>query len=207
MTTLTTAELDLLQAKASQAEAAQSGQKNYWQIYQWLGDLLQQKGVAATDSSLLWLRGATEANAGRGAFSALIRSYTETQYKLRYGTDIPGGKLQEASDKVAQNLIRDLLGANEPVWSKGVMPDITRIAFADATAVGDVLFNKDLNDTAAPPKNAAWSGSLLFSLLRSDQTNRLMQGGGDPAKIDTLNDWRDALYDLAPRKTYPLLSV
>lgn len=83
------------------------------------------------------------------------------------------------------------------------MPDITRIAFADATAVGDVLFNKDLNDTAAPPKNAAWSGSLLFSLLRSDQTNRLMQGGGDPAKIDTLNDWRDALYDLAPEKRIP----
>ena len=82
MTNLTPTELSTLQAKATQAEAAPPGQKNYWQIYQWLGDLLQQKGVAATDSALLWLRGATEANSGRGAFSALIRSYTETQYKL-----------------------------------------------------------------------------------------------------------------------------
>jgi RTX calcium-binding nonapeptide repeat (4 copies) len=194
---LTPAELDTLAVKREQAQSSQIG---YWQIYQWLGDLIQTKGATPTDSAVLWLRGATEANAGRGAFSALIRGYTESQYQLRYGTSIPTSpidKLQEASNTVAENLIKDLLGLSSDGWRKGQVPNIDRISIADATAVGDVLFGPNLghSDTdTAFTRNSAWSGSLLFSLLRSDQTNRLTQGGGDPAKIDTLNDWRDVLY-------------
>ncbi|SDE13370.1 serralysin [Paracidovorax valerianellae] len=126
--------------------------------------------------------------------ASLIRIYTETQYQLRYGTSIPLGKMQEASNAVAQNLFDDLLGRNEPRWPAGQIPDIARIGEADATAVGRILFNVDLADTgAALQQNSAWSGTLLFSLLRSDQTNRL-SSTGTLGKIDTLNDWRDVLY-------------
>ena len=176
---------------------------NYALIYKELADLLTGKySVSVTDSSVLWLRGATEANAGRGAFSALIRGYTESQYQLRYGTSIPTiptsptDKLQDASDAVAKNLLRDLTGSN-PLWLRGQMSDIKQISLADATAVGEVLFGSqlghDTNDTAFT-RNSAWSGSLLFSLLRSDQTGKLMSTGASSASIDTLNDWRDVLY-------------
>ncbi|MES2634685.1 MAG: putative Ig domain-containing protein [Pseudomonadota bacterium] len=188
---LTLQELETLEAKEVQAKAGQIG---FWEIYQWLGDLLVTKGVGPTDSSLLWLRGAAEANSGRGAFSELIRSYTTTQYQLRYGESLSAGKMQEASNAVAQNLIDDLLGRNAPVWPKGQVPDIDRIGLADATAVGQVLFNRDPSDTAAElQQNSAWSGSLLFSLLNSNQTNRLVSTGVS-GSIDTLNDVRDVLY-------------
>ena len=191
MIQLSNAEVSQFQLMRDNADVGTLG---YWEIYKALADLLQSKyAVTSTDSSILWLRGATEANADRGTFSALIRGYTESQYQLRYGIRIPAGELQKASNAVAGNFLDDLLGKNAPVWPKGQVPDINRIAFADATAVGDVLFKKP-GDTSAPPINSAWSGTLLFSLLRSDQTNRLMQGGGDPTKIDTLNDWRDVLY-------------
>ena len=190
--TLTTSELSTLQGMEAQAQSKQIG---YWQIYQWLGNLLDSKGVPATDSSSLWLRGATEANANRGAMAALIRSYTDTEYQLRYGTSIPTGKMQEASDAVAQNLLDDLLGRNPSEWPRGQVPDINRIALADANAVGEALF-KFAGDTAAPPINAAWSGTLLFGLLRSDQTGKLMSTG-DGGSIDTLNDWRDVLFSAA----------
>jgi serralysin len=63
-------------------DQADTGAIGYWEIYKAIADLLQSKySVASTDSSVLWLRGATEANAGRGAFSALIRGYTESQQK------------------------------------------------------------------------------------------------------------------------------
>lgn len=190
MTTLSETELIQLENLRTQAENHQIG---FWQIYQWLGDLLQSKGVADTDSTLIWLRGATEANYGRGAMAALIRTYTETQYRLRYGTAIPEGKLQEASDAVAGNLLRDLLGENAD-WQRGEVPDISRIGQADATAVGRVLFNADPNDSAAElQQNSAWAGTLLFTPLGSDQTGRLM-GSGAPGSIDTLGDWRDVLF-------------
>jgi VCBS repeat-containing protein len=190
---LTTTELATLEAKEIQA---QTGQIGFWEIYQWLGDLLVTKGAAATDSSLLWLRGATEANASRGAMAALIRMYTEVQYQLRYGSAMPAGKMQEASNAVAQNLIDDLMGRNAE-WPKGQVPDISRIAFADARAVGAVLFNSDLNDTAAELRqNSAWAGTLLFTMLGSDQTGRLSSTGNE-SQIDTLNDWRDVLYAFA----------
>lgn len=196
MTTLNETELNQLAGMRAQAELDQIG---YWQIYQWLGDLLVSKGVASTGSSLLWLRGATEANAGRGAMSELIRAYTDTQYQLRYGTGIPAGKMQEASNAVAENLIKDLLGLSDDGWPRGQVPDIARIAFGDAKAVGRVLFGpesgKDPGDTAFL-QNSAWSGTLLFSLLRSDQTAKLISTATTTA-IDTLNDWRDVLYAAA----------
>jgi len=191
--TLTADELTTLESLETQARAKQIP---YWQIYEWLADRLDAKGVPKFDSTLLWLRGATEANAGRGAMSELIRVYTESQHRLRYGEPVPAGKMQEASDAVAQNLIDDVLGRNQPAWPRGAVPDIARIAVGDATAVGDVLFRRVPGDTAASPTNSAWSGALLFSLLRSDQTDRLVNSG-QVGTLDTLSDIRDLLFATA----------
>ena len=78
---------------------------------------------------------------------------------------MPAGKMQEASNEIAKRLLSDLVGDNPLEWPKGQVPDIARIALADARAVGAVLFNGDLNDTAAElQQNSAWSGSLLFTV-------------------------------------------
>lgn len=191
-TILTSAELATLRAKELQAQSKQIG---FWQIYEWLADLLMQKGVSSLDSTVLWLLGATEANEGEGAMSVLIREYTNTQYQLRYGSSVSAPMMQVASDAVAQNLINDLLG-REDDWIEGQVPGIARIAESDARAVGRVVFGpengKSESDTAFT-QNSAWSGSLLFSLLGSNQNGRLM-GTGSAGQIDTLNDVRDVFY-------------
>lgn len=65
MTSLTSEELDTLKQMRSEANADVIG---YWEIYDWLADLLvDEKGVATTDPTVLWLRGATEVNDDRGA--------------------------------------------------------------------------------------------------------------------------------------------
>ncbi len=52
---------------------------SYWKIYQTLASLLQSNyGYQASDPTVLWLRSATEANAGRGSMSELIRVYSST---------------------------------------------------------------------------------------------------------------------------------
>lgn len=77
------------------------GQIAYWQIYDWLVDRLLSHGVSATDSTVLWLRGATQANVSRGSKSELIRGYTAHQYQLRYDEEMDPDLLQEASDEIA----------------------------------------------------------------------------------------------------------
>jgi serralysin len=180
-------ELAALQGMEVQAQAKQIG---FWQIYEWLANVLIQKGMSSLDSTVLWLRGATEANEGQGAMSVLIREYTNTQYQLRYGSSVSAPLMQEASNAVAQNLINDLLGRNAPAWPRSLVPDIARIAESDARGVGEALFGPsrghDINDTAFT-QNSAWSGSLLFSLLGSNQNGRLMSTG-TAGSIDTLNE-------------------
>lgn len=189
-TNLTTSELDTLTTKYAQAKL---GQIYYWEIYKWLADTLESKGIVSTDQTVLWLRGATEANAGRGAMSELIRTYSETQYQLRYVTSIPAGQMQLASNAVAENMIEDLLGNNAPRWPRGQVPEIARIAEVDATAVGRVLFDRNQTDTAFT-ENSAWSGTLLFSMLRNDQTGRLLSTGASASSLDTMNDLRDVVF-------------
>lgn len=172
---------------------ARDNQIGYWEIYKWLADGLSKKNDSSLTQTILWLRGATEANANRGAFSALIRAYTETQSQLRFGVKPDGLTMQAASNQIAENLMRDLLGES-PDWQIALVPDINRIAKADATAVGEALFNQDQQDTSAALKqNSAWSGTLLFSILGSNQTGRLTSTGMTSG-LDTLNDLRDVLY-------------
>ncbi|MDC6168287.1 calcium-binding protein [Paucibacter sp. XJ19-41] len=202
---LTDDEQAQLAAKRAAAVALKQADPNaigaFAPIYEWLADLLVSKGVEATDSTLLWLRGATEANAGRGSMSALIRKYTDKQALLRYGQVITDFDMQRASDAVAGNLIKDLLGES-PNWPIGRVPDIGRIASADATAVGEVLFSPngglpgrvDGDSADFDEENSGWSGALLFGLLRSDQAGRLIDHGGADGAMDTLSDLRDTVF-------------
>jgi len=48
--TLTPAEIAALQQKSDDAN---NGTMGYWEIYQWLADLLEDNGVSATDSAVL----------------------------------------------------------------------------------------------------------------------------------------------------------
>ena len=185
---LTEAEMSTIAQLRAQADA---GQIAYWNVYAHLATTLIGKGISGQDSTVLWLRGATEANAGRGAMSELIRAYTSTQAQLRYGVNVGAIDMQRASDAVAKNLLRDLFGERAGT-NRGEVPSITQIAVQDANAVGEILFKRDESDTAFT-RNSAWSGTLLFSLLRSDQTGRLTSTGNG-SSIDTLNDWRDVLY-------------
>lgn len=79
MTTLTSSELAQLADMRAQARIeAAAGVKSYFRVYETLANWLTTRyGVSSTDPAVLWLRGATEANAGRGAMSELIRGYTE----------------------------------------------------------------------------------------------------------------------------------
>lgn len=184
------------QIAAMRVQAA-NGQIDYWQVYQTLASLLQSDyGYTSTDPTVLWLRGATEANAGRGSMSELIRVYSSTQAQLRYGETVSESKMQEASNEVAKNLLKNLFGEGDNgIQDYAEIPDIHTIANDDAKAVGKILFNRDLNDTAAEKQaNSAWSGTLLFTQLTSDQTFRLTSKGADASKVDSLNDWRDVLY-------------
>lgn len=194
--TLNESEIQTLTEMRSQSRLdAANGIKSYFKIYETLADWLTTRyAVSAADPAVLWLRGATEANADRGSMAALIREYTQTQNQLRYGTRLTVPQMQAASDAVAEGMLADVLGERASEWKRGDVPDITRIAEADAKAVGKSLFNRSLTDTAAElQQNSAWSGTLLFSLLRSDQTGRLL-GTGTSGQLDTLNDLRDVLF-------------
>jgi Ca2+-binding RTX toxin-like protein len=194
LTKINQVHMDQISAMRIQAE---NGQIGYWKIYQTLAILLQSDyGYEATNPTVLWLRGATEANAGRGSMSELIRVYSSTQAMLRYGETVSESKMQEASNEVAKNLLKylfDEVNDNEDTYA--IIPKIEDIADKDATAVGKILFNRDSNDTAASEEaNSAWSGTLLFTQLTSDQSYRLMSKGDNPLAVDSLNDWRDVLY-------------
>ncbi|WP_109439549.1 calcium-binding protein [Acinetobacter haemolyticus] len=191
-TKLSQVHMDQIAAMRLQAE---NGQIGYWRIYQTLANLLQTNyGYESTNPTVLWLRGATEANVGRGSMSELIRVYSSTQAMLRYGETVSESLMQQASDEVAKNLLKNLFG-EEKIETYAVIPEIDEIAEKDATAVGKILFNRDPNDTAAElGANSAWSGALLFTQLTSDQSYRLMSKGDKPLVVDSLNDWRDVLY-------------
>lgn len=182
--------------EANVRDAQQAGTGRYYEIYEAFADLLVNKyNYKASDSTVLWLRGATEANAGRGVMSELIRIYSDTQAQLRYNEHVSNDLMQKASDAVAKKMLAELFRQGKNSTSYAKIPEIRDIGNTDATAVGQILFNRDLTDSAAEEQNnAAWSGTLLFTLLGDDQTGRLIGRGKDATLIDSLNDWRDILY-------------
>ena len=184
--TITFSTQEMAQLASLELQAQQGN--GYWRCYEYIAQRMEAQGVPATDNVLLWFKGATEANAGRGAFSTLIREYTNAQYAMRVGGT---PNTQAASDAVAINVLDDLFGRNTPA-TRGIVPTIDQIAANDARAVASTLFGANKLDTAFT-QNAAWSGTLLFSLLNSNQTGRLIASGSS-ISLDTVNDWRDVLF-------------
>lgn len=78
---LTQAQMALIQA-AVDARPPRSTD-NYSAIYKVIGEVLQSHEDAAGSSIANWFRGAEQVNAGKGAFSVFIRSYTQHQMTLR----------------------------------------------------------------------------------------------------------------------------
>jgi len=95
-------------------------------------------------------------------------------------------QIQLASDTVARNAIQSILDNN------GVLSTIEEIANDDAIGVRDTLFITDQDDTAFID-NSAWSGTLLFSMLGSDQSFRLL-GNDSTAQFNSLDDLRNILF-------------
>ena len=86
-------------------KAGPNAQGNYSHIYKFIGDLLP-----ASDEKN-WLRGAEQANAGQGVYSAMIRAYSQRQMELR-GVAYSEALMQAASNNVATNALDDILRAD-----------------------------------------------------------------------------------------------
>jgi hypothetical protein len=179
-------------------QAGLNSQGNYSHIYKYIGDQLQSSDVKN------WFRGAEQANAGNGAYSAMIRGYSKRQMELR-GIDVSDPNaldvlMQAASNKVADNAIADILrSSRQQPDGSWLFPTVAEIASRDAIGVGEILFDPYLqagdtarSDIATNGFNAAWAGTILFTPLNSAQTWRLTQGGG--VGLNSLDDVKNILF-------------
>jgi hypothetical protein len=104
---------------------------NFADVYAYIRDQITPSilhpGVDTNVAS--WFTVGTDANAGIGAASVLIRSYTQRQGELRglYFTD---DKVQQASNAVAIEAFKEIINNN------GLLTDLDKIANNDATAIG-----------------------------------------------------------------------
>jgi hypothetical protein len=101
---------------------------NYSEMYSNLAELLQGKLADAAPSDreliqqdILWLQGATQANAGQGIYSVLIRDYTEAEYTAPTGQQVSPTVMQDGSNQVAINLYNQIQQLN------GGIPDLSAI--------------------------------------------------------------------------------
>lgn len=159
---------------------------NYSDVYQAISEMLPDSDVK------LWLDGAALANAGKGVFAELIRSYSQRQMELR-GIQYSDALMQEASNRVATNALDDILDlARRTADGRWKFPTLKDIANNDATGVGDVLFKSLSNDSAGGTKNAGWSGTILFSAFGQNETYRLTMEGGPG--LDRIDDIKNVLF-------------
>jgi Ca2+-binding RTX toxin-like protein len=169
------------------------------------GDVTDPIDLGDLKSAKLWLDVAIGANGGIGMHSAFIRTYTDREGELRRGTSFTNTEMQKASNGVALNLYRDLVGIeqreNYVAWT---VPTIAQIAEADASSIGRNLFANSLSATDdAVRYNSAWSGAVGFNLLGGFQpyeTWRLLVDGTPNdidkknATVNTLDDFKNILY-------------
>lgn len=133
-----------------------------------------------------WLSVAINANGGQGMHSTFIRTYTNYQSLLRTNHEVSSSEMQYASNQVALNVWKALNGTSPNgqtvPWQ---IPTLAEIADYDAKAIGDSLFGTLRLGGQAPllvdgdtavSENAAWSGTLGFSLL----------GGAPPHETERL---------------------
>ena len=92
---LTQAQIDQITALKN---AGPNAQGNYSHIYKFIGDLLP----AGDEKN--WFRGAQQANAGQGVYSAMIRAYSQRQMELR-GIVYSEALMQVASNRVAEKAL------------------------------------------------------------------------------------------------------
>lgn len=187
-------------------------------FYRLLSDVIRGKlvGVEAFDtdvigvlqSAKLWLDVAIDANGGHGAYSALIRACTLRQGELRLNKKFTEERMQQSSNQVAVNFMNVLMyGEMRDGLAPWTVPSISQIAAIDASAIGEVLFEKECGrDDTAVSRNAGWSGTIGFSLLGGEppyETWRLISAG-DPgseikgrhelAEVNRLDDFKNILF-------------
>jgi len=181
---LTQEQIDVIRAFF---ERGPNDQGRYDDTYMAIAEMLPDGDVK------LWFEGAAQANAGQGAFSAVIRAYSRRQMELR-GISYSDSLMQEASNTVAVNALTDILSpARLQPDGTYLFPTIEDIANNDAVGVGQTLFAALGDDTAGGLTNAAWSGTILFSALGSNQTYRLTSGAGGSG-LDRIDDFKNILY-------------
>ncbi|MGJ8514640.1 hypothetical protein [Carnimonas bestiolae] len=122
-----------------------------------------------------WISGAQGVNSNQGAFAHYIRDQTKLQYQLRTGEtpDDWEERIQNASDKIAENFAKTLLGVdlvNDPDAplpsappTSAVVPSIHDVGLIDAGAAASEVFT-DASSTGAP-NYSPWAGTALFSYL------------------------------------------
>lgn len=117
---------------------------------------LGSSATADETAAIIWMRGAAEINGGVGPFRDFIRSYTKAQYEARYGAagpDVVEGKIQKASNDIANNVLGTIVGnADHPIPTER-MPTLATIAQDDATPAAESLFEGDAG---------GWAGNPLF---------------------------------------------
>ena len=152
-------------------------------------DALAEQGAELTpdeENVFAWFRGVESVNANEGIFNTVIREFTQRQAELHFGSRFPNElvegaeetapSIQLASNNIARNVVESL---RERLLINGgasvSLPSLEMIGLNDSIAVGSTLFGAENGDnTRSDPTNAAWSGSVLFSFIGSDQTFRLV---------------------------------
>ncbi|MBS7815678.1 hypothetical protein J7560_09675 [Wohlfahrtiimonas chitiniclastica] len=194
---LTQAERDTIQKLYD--GKAQGNPPNWSHAYTAIAELLEKKldldNIYTGNGELrkgedhpvvVWFRGAAQANNpdSTSVYSVMIREYSEQQMALR-GISYSDALMQQASNKVAENAMNDILDRELDQDGFYSFPTIEDISLQDAIGVGQVLFSglengdtaKSDGENAYASMNAGWSGTMLFTSLGSDQTWRLFTAG------------------------------
>jgi Ca2+-binding RTX toxin-like protein len=208
----------LFDLKDEEYQAVAVAGTNCAPFYQILSDMIGEKLSGSMvfneavkkvfKSAKLWLDVAIDANGGHGAYSALIRAYTVRQGQLRLNKIFSDELMQESSNQVAVNFMNTLLnGSHKYNLAPWTVPSIDQIASIDASAIGRILFPKEVGEEdTASSRNSGWSGTIGFSLLGGEypyETWRLISAG-DPeseikgrhqlAKINRVDDFKNILF-------------
>lgn len=126
---------------------------------------LAEGGEGVPQASILWLRGAANVNESVGSQSAFIRSYTSNQYYARYGETLDMSLLQEASDAIAENVLKKIIADR-------IIPSVDVIAREDAQPAATKIFKGD---------PGGWAGNPLFLFLGHDAAlqNNVLENPAD----------------------------
>jgi hypothetical protein len=168
---LTSDQVADLQSLVTTASAGNQNEQGLWApVYSALAaDLTTVVGEQAVPidgvptAVWLWVSAAASANANQGAFANLIRSYTSTQYQLRFGSPMPADELNAASNQIAQNFFATLLNPGNGYLDQNNnlvdLPNLTVIGNIDAAWATGQYFGD----------YAAWSGNVFFPLLGDNE--------------------------------------